>query len=354
VRSLPVLGPDPAPAPRLRHVLLTVTDSHGFQYGHVRDLEDEIVRITGAQVVPIPAYCPPGFVQQHLSHGTRWAPLRRLAPARADFAVDADVLWLVLMGPEASWLDLYRGWDRRVGKRIVYVFDTFEEQRESLRRLAGAARWDVAATSFHGALPMLERETGRAWAAVPQGVKLDRFTPAPEAERLIAMCSYGRRIPAVHEAVDRFCDELGLHHEVSIAASLQTDISPRYLYKQYAWHLCRSFFAFSWPVELTHPARAGSFSPVTCRWFEAAAAGATMVGRPPSDPVFRELFGDGAVVPFDPAPRTPGEARKALASLWARREELLREALARRAALSARWTWEARVREMMALAGVDR
>jgi hypothetical protein len=352
VRSLPVLGPDPGP--RLRHVVLTVPDSHGFEYGTVRDLEDEIVRLTGARVVPMPSYAPPGFVKDHLSHGTRWAPLRRLAPPRADFAVDADVLWLVLMGPEASWLDLYRGWDRKVGTRIVYVFDTFAGQRDSLRRLTGAARWDVAATAFHGAVPMLERETGRAWAAVPQGVKLDRFPPAPTAERLIAMSSFGRSIPAVREAVDRFCDEEHLHHEVSIAASPKPEISPRYLYKQYAWHLCHSFFTFSWPVELTHPARAGAFSPVTCRWFEAAAAATTLVGRPPSDPIFAELFGEGAVVPFDPAPRTPGEAREALASLWARREELLEAALARRAALSARWTWEARVREMMALAGLGR
>jgi hypothetical protein len=352
VRSLPVLAPDPVPG--LRHVLLTVTNSHGFQYGHVRDLEDEIVRLTGAHVVPIPAYCPPGFLRSHLDHGTRWAPLRRIAPPRADFAVDADVLWLVLMGPESSWLDLYRGWDRKVGKRIVYVFDTFAEQRDSLRRLMGAARWDLPVTSFHGALPMLERETGRAWAAVPQGVKLDRFPPAPAAERLIAMSSFGRGVPAVHEAVDHFCDEERLHHEASIAATLRPEISPRYLYKQYAWHLCRSFFTFSWPVELTHPPRAGAFSPVTCRWFEAAAAATTMVGRPPSDPIFAELFGEGAVVPFDPAPRTPGEAREVLASLWSRREELLHAALARRAALSARWTWEARVREMMSLAGLGR
>ncbi len=108
-------------------------------------------------------------------------------------------------------------------------------------------------------------------------------------------------------------------------------------------------------MELTHPARAGALSPVTCRWFEAAAAATTMLGRPPADPVFTELFGEGAVVPFDPAPRTPGEAREALGSLWARRESRSwRRPLARRASLSPRWTWEARVREMMSLAGLGR
>src|SRR5262245_42180748 len=124
---------------KVRHVVLTVTGNHGFQYGVLRDFEDEIVRLTGAAVVPTPVWSAPRAIKDRLAHGTRYAPLRRYVPKRGGFSVDADVLWLVLMGPESSWLDLFRGWDARVGYRIVYVFDTFRLQRESLRRLAAAA-----------------------------------------------------------------------------------------------------------------------------------------------------------------------------------------------------------------------
>jgi Glycosyl transferases group 1 len=336
----------------LRHVLLTVPDAHGFQYGMLRDFEDEIVRLTGAAVVPLPPWPAPAPLRDRLAHGSRYAPLRRFVPQSSGFAVDADVLWLVLMGPESSWLDLYRAWDRHVGYRIVYVYDTFPEQLPALRRLVGAAKWDLMITSFHSCVPMLERETGRPWAAVAQGVKADRFTPVPAAERGIAVSSYGRRVEPVHDALDGFCAGAGLHYDATVAATLQRSVPPSYLYRQYAWHLRHSWFTVAWPVELTHPARAGGFSPMTCRWFEAAASATTLVGRPPGDPVFAELFGPGAVLPLDPAPRSPGETREAFAALWAQREEHLRAAEARRTARLGQWTWEARVREMLALAGL--
>lgn len=336
----------------MRHVLLTVPESHGFQYGVLRDFEDEIVRITGAAVAPMPTWEGPAALQGRLAHGTRYAPLRRLFGSRGRFQVDADVLWLVLMGPESSSLDLFHGWDARVGYRIVYVYDTFPEQIPALRRLVAAAKWDLMITSFHGSVPMLERETGRPWAAVAQGVKADRFDPLPGAERSIAVSSYGRRVEAVHAALDRFCDGEGLYYDASVTATVRPSVSSRYLYKQYAWHLRRSWFTVAWPVELTHPARAGGLSPMTCRWFEAGASATTMIGRPPEDPVFAELFGAGAVIPLDPAPRSPRETREAIAALWADREAYLRRAEALRTARIGRWTWEARVREILALAGL--
>ena len=335
-----------------RHVVLSVQGSHGFQYGMLRDFEDEIVRLTGASVVPAPSWEAPEAIRGRLAHGTRYAPLRRLVPRRSGFSVDADVLWLVLMGPESSWLDLYRAWDRHVGYRIVYVYDTFEEQLPALRRLASAARWDLMITSFHGAVPMLQRETGRPWIAVPQGVMLDRFAPVAAEQRTIGVSSYGRRIEPVHRALDRWSDQTSVHYDATVATALNPAVTPAYLYKQYAFHLRHSHFTVAWPVELTNPSRAGSFSPVTCRWFEAAAAATTMIGRAPSDPVFTDLFGEGAVIPLDPAAKTEAETREAINSLWDRRLDLLRVAEARRAQRLHRWTWEARVREILERAGL--
>lgn len=336
-----------------RHVLLTVPGSHGFQYGMLRDFESEIVRLTGAVTVPMPLWDAPEPIRGRLAHGTRYAPLRRFVPKRGGFGVDADVLWLVLMGPESSWLDLYRAWDEKVGYRIVYVYDTFEEQLPAIRRLVASAKWDLLITSFHGAVPMLERETGKPWIAVPQGVLLDRFTPAPLAQRTIGVSSYGRRVEPIHESIDRFCDSIGAYYDATVAASLNPKVSPAYLYKQYAFHLRHSLFTVAWPVELTNPSRAGSLSPVTCRWFEAAAAGTTMIGAPPKDPVFEELFGPGAVLPLDPHPRSPDDTKQALMALWNDRERHLEVALARREARKQQWTWEARVREILVRAKID-
>jgi hypothetical protein len=299
----------------------------------------------------MPGWDTPRPIGARLAHGTRYAPLRRLVPRSTSFQVDADVAWLVLMGPQASALDLYRAWDARVGYRIVYVFDTFASNLAAIRALAGAARWDLMITSFHGAVPMLEQATGRRWHAVAQGVKADRFMPAPSNERLIGVSSFGRRHEGVHAAIDRFTEARGLHYEASIAAAIRKGTPSRYLYRQYAWHLRHSFFNVGWPIELTNPGRAEGLSPVTCRWFEAAASASTMIGRPPADPIFAELFGEGAVLPLDPAARED-EIMAALAAIWEKREEHLRAATERRAERLSRWTWEARVREILTLAGL--
>ena len=337
----------------LRHALLSDTTSHGFQYGVLRDFEDEIVRLTGAERLSMPQWRGPAPLRARLAHGTRYAPLRRFVPKQPGFEVDADVLWVILMGPESSSLDLLRAWDGKVGTRILYLLDTFEEQLPSLRALLAAGRWDHLVTSFHAAIPMLERETGRRWNAVPQGVKLDRFAPVPAAERVIPVSSYGRRIDAVHRVIDAWSSERDLYYETSIAATIQRAIDPRYLYRQYAWHLRHSYFNVCWPVEITHPSRAGSLSPITCRWFESAAAATTMIGAPPRDPMFTQLFGEDAVIPLDPEARRPGEIREALDGLYRDREAHLARAVARRAERSGAWTWEARAHEMLTLARLD-
>jgi hypothetical protein len=334
----------------LSHALLTVDGVHGFQYGMLRDFEGEIVRLTGARTITMPSWPGPKLVRDRLAHGTRFAPLRRFAPQSSELKIEADVLWMVLMGPEASALDLFRGWDAKVGYRIVYVYDTFEHQLGSLKRLAEAARWDLMITSFHGAVPMLERETGRPWIAVPQGVLLDRFAPVPAEKRDIGFSSYGRRLDAVNGAIDRWSDESGVYFDATVASGLNPKIASEYLYKQYAWHLRHSWFTVAWPVEVTSPERAAGLSPVTCRWFEAAAAGTTLVGAPPKEPIFEELFGPDLVVPLAHAPRSPGETREAIAALWEKRDEHLAHALARRAERMQKWTWEARVREILARA----
>jgi hypothetical protein len=96
-----------------------------------------------------------------------------------------------------------------------------------------------------------------------------------------------------------------------------------------------------------------TFSPITCRWFEAAASGAVVTGKAPQDAAVEELFGPDFVVPLDHT-LEERELTCAFEELWANRERLLARALARREALSHQWSWGARVREMLGLLGLQR
>jgi hypothetical protein len=332
----------------VKHVILRSASFRGLEYGMLRDFEDEIARLTGAEFVLVPPPRLPAPLASRLAHGTRLSGLRNVVP-RTPLTLEADVLWYVLMGPENYTLDLFRGWDRRVGTKILYIFDTLEPQLPVLRRVLKSAQWDFTITSFPQAVPVLERETQRKWFAVPQGVNPDRFLPAPAEQRVIDFSAYGRRVDSVHRAVQHFCANTGKFYDYTTAASVQPDLHPLETYRHYAWHVSHSWFTFSWPVEVTNPARAGSFSPITCRWFEAAAAGTPILGRAPSDPTFEKLLGSACVIPLDP-PSDPAAFHSLLADLSSNRKRLLEMALQRRNNMLPKWTWEARTRSILEFA----
>jgi hypothetical protein len=313
----------------------------------VRDFEDEIVRRTGASLVETPSRALPGFISRRVAHGTRYSAVRQWVP-RGQFELAADVLWVPLMGPEDFELDLFAGWDRRVGVKILYFFDTFEAQLPAIRRVLAATSWDFVSTAFTDAKPFLEARTQRPWHIIPQGVRLERFRPAPTEERVIDFSAYGRRLQPVHEAVRRFCAASKKYYDYTTSAQVQAPLDAREHYAQYAWHLSHSVFTFCWPVETTRPGRATSFSPITCRWFEAAASGTVVIGQPPRDPEFCALFGDDAVVEIDPEEDVSSSCTR----LWQNRAALLAGAAERRAARARAWSWASRIVEIGQAAGI--
>jgi hypothetical protein len=335
----------------LKQVVLSNLSLSGFEYGMLRDFEDEIIRVTNGHLVAMPKRQLPEFIARRIGQGTRYGGFRRWIP-KVEYELKADVLWVVLMGPENFNLDLFRNWDRGVGLKILYLYDTFESQLPSLRRILQSTQWDFTITSFEGAIPFLEEHTQRKWYAVPQGVKLERFQPAAEAEKVISFCAYGRRLEKVHNSIKDYCLQTGKYYDYTTAASIQSQLNPREHYGQYAWHLSHSFFTFCWPVELTHPKRVLTFSPITCRWFEAAASGSVILGKAPKDPSFEKIFGSGLVIPID-----RDDSDESLASkwehLWENRHHYLQSALKAREVLSQDWSWESRVKEILNLVQVN-
>ncbi|HEY0004459.1 MAG TPA: hypothetical protein VGB17_06580 [Pyrinomonadaceae bacterium] len=335
----------------MKHVVLTNSSLRGIQYGMLRDFEDEIVRLTGAEPVEAPKRSLPKFLSQRLEHGTRYGGLRRFVP-KEEHELKADVLWVVLMGPENFTLDLYKGWDRHVGLKILYLFDTLDAHLTCIRRVLSSTNWDFTSTAFHGARPFLENQTQRDWHVVRHAVKLERFQPAPVENRLIDFCAYGRRLEKAHRAVKDYCSKNGKYYDYTTASAIQHQLDSREHYAQYAWHLSHSIFNFCWPVEVTHPGLIKDHSPITCRWFEAAASGDVILGRAPDEPHFEEIFGSQAVIPLAYENGSEG-IFSALDQLWQNRSQHLQDAFERREKHAHQWSWESRVHEIMSILNIN-
>lgn len=327
-----------------KHTILTDLSLKGPEYGMLRDFESEICRITGAEAFLLPN------AEARFQIGTRYQSLRKLIP-RAEFEVPGDVIWNVMMGPEGCKLDLVKMRTRPGAIKILYLFDTFEHQLQSLNYILSRVEWDILITSFEEAVPILEKSTGRKWHVVPQGVKQERFVPAPSERRIIGISSYGRRVQSLHHVLQKFSRETGIYYDFTTWQTMRKDVESDDLYRQYAWHLTHSVLSINLPVEISHPERAGKLRPITCRWFEAAAAGTIILGQAPGSPSFEKFFPPGTVNTIDVA-SSEREALRQLKSMWERRSELLQHAQAVRNAMLQHWTWKARVQQILLLAGI--
>lgn len=318
----------------------------GWQYGMLRALEDEIVRQTGAAVIEVPDY---GLqpVLKRAGHQMRWDAARQLLPKKS-FPIEADVLWYILMGAENYELDLFKDWNKSAGRRIVYIFDTLEVQFDLTQKLFSDEGFTVRITSFQDAVAHLQTITGKGWHAIEQAVPATLFHPMAEQEKLIDFSAYGRRYPAFHAALLDFCQANQLYYDYTTHDGNHPAAPADELYHQYAWHLSHSKFTVSWPVELTHPKRAGRLKPITCRWFEAGSAGTVILGKQPGNALFDELLHPQLVVELDPFAEKQ-VLWKQLERIWQERTLLLSRAHHIAAQNAARWTWTDRVQRMRAL-----
>lgn len=310
----------------------------------VCSLQNEIARQTGAERL----FLRRSDLVRWVGLGTRFERFRRLLPKASRKLPNAiDVVWHVMMGPEGSALDLLDNW-RGKHRHVVYLFDTLPAQFEVIRRQFSGNDWNLRIASFEDAIPQLQQITQQPWHHVPQAVSLEYFKPAALPERVIHFSSYGRRDPRVHEAVMRFCKAHHLYYDYTTHNRKGPTAPPLELLHQYAWHLSHSIFTFCWPMEHTNAERAGYLSPLTCRWFEAAAAGAAIIGQPPKTAGFEKMFGPEAVNRLNPDADV-ATIIKQLELLWHRRADLSERALKLRQRLGLQLDWSQRVEEMLRL-----
>jgi hypothetical protein len=332
----------------LKHILIRDRQLNGWEYGMLRSFESTIRSATGASIVDIPDYEFASRYLHHFAQGTNKAAFRKYLPRQRFSGDPADVAWYILMGPENYRLDLFTGWERNYKTKILYLFDTLPAQYPLIKKLCSDGTWDILITSFNDAVQDLQTLTGRRWHCVPQAADLSVFPQVAFEERVIHFSAYGRRYPALHETLKEFCAYNKLYYDYTTHDGQHPVVDAEELYKQYGWHLSHSLFTFSWPVELTNPARAGHLRPITCRWFEAAAAGTIVIGQRPGNVSFDSLFPAETIISLD-----PNAGRNILFSqlenIFNDRIHLFRSREKSREDHIEKWIWPDRVKNILAL-----
>lgn len=330
-----------------KHLVLQNQWVNGWEYGIVRAFEDAIARITGAKIINYPERHIHPAVMQRVGQGMNKGKYRKYLPKVA-FAPEADVLWVILMGPENYELDLYKGWEKSAAKKIVYLCDTLPFQMETIKRLFSNNNFDLCITAFEEAVPQLEKVTQRKWHGIVQAAPTELFVASPLEERKIHFSAYGRRFPVFHEALIDFCGQNNLYYDYTTHDGRHPTADARELYKQYAWHLSNSVFNVSWPVELTNPQRAGYLRPITPRWFEAGLSNCIIVGKGPDNPKFYDELCTNIVHEVDPF-QSKQKIFRRLDVLWQSRKALFDKSSHFRSDNAYRWSWDHRVNTILNL-----
>ena len=311
----------------------------------LRSFENAIAGLLNAEIISYPKKTVPAAILNPMQHGMNRAKYRYLLP-KTTFNPEADVLWVILMGPENLELDLYKGWQKSAKKKVIYIYDTLPMQMDTIKRLFSNDDFDVCITSFEEAIPALEKVTKRKWYTLAQAAPPELFRSLPIEERLIHFSNYGRRLPLFHNALIEFCRSNNLYYDYTTHDAKHPVADPSELYKQYAWHLNHSLFNVCWPVELTNPQRAGYLRPITGRWFEAGLSGCIIIGKAPDNPSFNTQLDKDMVEYIDPF-ESKEKIFKRLDQLWENREALLAKQNRIREANKDKWSWESRVNQIL-------
>jgi len=327
----------------MKHAIIIDNSLTGREYGSLRSFEQQIISKTNAEIIELPNLS--NLVLHRFGHTMTAGRFRNLF-FKKKIEINADVIWCILMGPENYKLDLFNGWYKKAKYRIVYLFDTLEHQLPLIQRLFSNNQFNIFITSFNEAVPVLERLTKRKWLHVEQAVSEFFFKNSELDRRIIAFSSYGRRDDRFHELIKSFCRRKGLIYDYTAEIGGRQIVSNLELYEKYAFLLQHSVFSISWPVEITNKQRSGSFSPVTCRWFEAAMSGSIIIGQAPNNVVYKKYFPKDNVLIFD-LKKSDVELMNDIENIWVNRHVLFEENQEFRNSYKYLWTWQARINEII-------
>ncbi len=212
------------------------------------------------------------------------------------FAICSFTTDLVELAFDTTWKD----WCRTSVCLIDEIWLTqLKEQEKYLRLLS---HFDHVLLYYSGSVSAVGQLTGRPCSYLPPGVDAIRFYPYPNPpQRVVDVYSYGRRSAQTHKKLLEMAAARRIFYiyDTTVGGRAISSQEHRSLLRNISQ---RSRFVIVNPGLIDQPHIRGNQIEIGNRYFEAAAAGAIMIGETPANSEFSKLFGwsDSVVhLPFD-------------------------------------------------------
>ena len=271
------------------------------------EFEDRAMALLGAEIVaPGPRGRSAWREQMVKAAAKRWAPGAHVSPRyqRADLGDNVDLLVMHCQFPgDSLLLHAVPDWRRRTGRAVAFIEELWCSSMDSW---GGTLRlfesFDHVYVGIAASAAKLAERLDTPVSYLPYSVDTTRFAPRdPDAARPIDVLTVGRRSAVTHDALlewsireDRF------YHFDSFTPYRCHDLAEhRIMYSRL--HQQSAFAIANRGVGAATAGNAGEEA-LPARYFETAAAGGLLVGRPPTVGEFASEFGWTDAVfeaPFD-------------------------------------------------------
>jgi len=306
------------------------------------DFENAMARVAATDYLALPPYVPR---RETLRSGRRTASVA-IEGKRYDLG-----LFVIFQPSEIVSLRYVQRLREACDRVAIYIFDSWTSRSGALLRYRRL--WELCDhvfISFPRTLTTYRRMLDCPVTYLPQAIEPTTFH-AGRTERPIQVLSIGRRLESVHQTLLALSarDDLWYHYSEFRAPQAINLAESQILLGR----LCQSAqIQVCWPVEVTHAveARSGYLpidgSPITARWFEAAASGSVVVGARPTDGEFDALFPYPGFV-REIKPSSPPEVEEVVRASLHNNDADMRERRALAEYVRREHSWESRCRTIL-------
>jgi hypothetical protein len=269
---------------------------------------------------------------------------------------DLFIVYLPVFFPDIMYLTGIQGWKEHCKTSLCWVNELWAK---SVQKPKFAKAWmpalkqfDHIAVGLHGTVKPLSEELNRQCHFVQTGIDAIRFSPSSTPEtRVIDIYSMGRGLPELHQVFLEIAEQHQLFYLYDTFTSASVPVKNYQQHRDMFANLAkRTRYFIVAPAKVDSPKQTVDQVEIGARYFEAAAAGAILLGQAPKCKHFDELFNwPDAVIEIQP---DGSDVAQVLASLEAQPERLSEISRRNRIESLLRHDWLYRWKQILNIAGL--
>ena len=242
---------------------------------------------------------------KYFSRSDRFADLIAPFPHQLTLDHEYDLLFAVLDNPwQMHLLQSIKGWQDRCRHKACFIVEMWQPDLSNWRLLEEPFQnFDHIFLGVNHCKQQLAQLVKRPCTYIPLGVDTLRFCPYPlPARRAIDVCNIGRRYPQIHDPLFKFSQTENFFYYYDTLKNQKLEI------ENYLEHRCLlakllqcSRYTINYRAKFNAPDETGGAEEIGARFFESAAAGTVMLGKPPKGDNFPKCFDwKDAIIEVDP------------------------------------------------------